>query len=107
MRGGAPSVTARLIASGTVLLSKDPRWSHLVPPLAAEASEWLLEAWPFERMCVRLAERRWFRALLRGLERAILPGLLLHYALRKRYLEQVARTPRPVIVNLLSIQAIC
>ncbi len=62
-----------------------------MPPRAAEASGWLLEARPFERMGVRFMERRWFRALLHGLERAILPGLLLHYALRKRSLEQVAR----------------
>ena len=39
----------------------------------------------------RLTNSKSFRPLARALERATIPGIKLHYALRKRYLEEVAR----------------
>ncbi|HEV2130726.1 MAG TPA: SAM-dependent methyltransferase, partial [Longimicrobiaceae bacterium] len=74
------------------LISRDPRMAHLVPPLAAETSAWCIEA-ASPRGCrlVRALDRKWFRSAALALERLALPGITLHYVLRKRYLEDVAR----------------
>ena len=87
-----PSRTALLIARALVLLAADPAQAALVSPGAAEASFALLNAAgiPIERFR-RLAGRPWFRALLYAAERRTLPGILAHYARRKRFLEEVAR----------------
>jgi methyltransferase (TIGR00027 family) len=92
MRGDAPSATARLIALSTVFLGRHPLWRHLVPPLAAEASAWFLEAGPRPpHRLLRATQRRGFRSIVRAMERLTIPGILLHYGLRKRYLEAIAR----------------
>jgi methyltransferase (TIGR00027 family) len=82
-----------LIALSTVCLRGDPQWGHLVPPLAAEASVWFLEAAEDPPgLLLHAIPRRWFRRLARAAERLTIPGILLHYAARKRYLEEVVRT---------------
>lgn len=92
MRGDAPSATARLIALGTFFLGRHPLWRHLVPPLAAEAGGWFLEAGPRPpHRLLRAARRRGFRPVILAMERLAIPGILLHYALRKAYLEEIAR----------------
>ena len=94
MREGRPSQTALLILRSTVLLARDPRLSVLVPPGAAEACRRFLEevdpAW--------LAALRWraaawapVRAAAFFLERFVIPGITLHYAVRKRWIEEAAR----------------
>jgi methyltransferase (TIGR00027 family) len=94
MREGRPSETALLIARSTVMLSRDPRLSSLVPPGAAEACEKFLE----ESDSVWRARLRRFllgSGLVRSaaffLERFVIPGISLHYAARKRYLEDATR----------------
>lgn len=92
MKEDRPSATARMIALGTVLLKADPRLGRWVSDEAAEACRGFLEAAsPRGLNLARLCDRPWFRALMGWMERATLPGLRLHYALRKRYLEEVAR----------------
>lgn len=94
-----PSETARLIARSLVLLARDPAFAGLVPPDAAEASGWFLEgnaATRARRSARReqgeaLAGRPWYRAFTRLAERRTLPGIVAHYALRKRFLEDAAR----------------
>ncbi len=87
-----PSSTALLIARALVLLTADPAHAALVTPGAAEASYALLQAGgiPIERFR-RLAGRPWFQALLYAAERRTLPGILTHYARRKRFLEETVR----------------
>jgi methyltransferase (TIGR00027 family) len=92
MRNHRPSATAYLIARSVVFVSRDPKLGHLVPPLAAEASVWFMQA------CSRHAKfllsamgQRWFRALALAFERLTAPGILLHYILRKHFLEEIAR----------------
>ena len=87
MTAAQSSSTASLIAKGLVFLSRDPQFSTLVPPPAAEASTWFV---PSGRL-LRLMNRRWFRWAVHATERVTLPGILPHYALRKQYLERVAR----------------
>jgi methyltransferase (TIGR00027 family) len=87
-----PSATAGLVARGVALVSREPGLAQLVSPLSAEASAWCIEAAsPHGRQLVRALDRRWFRSAARLLERLALPGITLHYVLRKRYLEDVAR----------------
>jgi O-methyltransferase involved in polyketide biosynthesis len=94
VREGRPSQTALLILRSTVLLARDPHLSVLVPPGVAEACRRFLEevdpAW--------LAGLRWraaawapVRAAAFLLERSVIPGITLHYAVRKRFLEDAAR----------------
>lgn len=92
MRPQRASATAGLVARGVVLVSREPALAHLVPPLAAETSARCIAATsPRGRRLVRTLESKWFRAAARLLERLVLPGITLHYVLRKRYLEEVAR----------------
>ncbi len=94
MRKDKPSETALLILRSTLLLGRDPRLSGLVPPAAVEACRRFLEeidpAW--------LAAWRWqtagwrpMRAVAFFLERFVIPGISLHYGVRKRFLEEAAR----------------
>ena len=87
MTDSRPSATAYLVAKGLLFLSFDPQLGFLVPASAAEASGWFVES----RRLLRSMERAWFRALVRLLQSLTVPGILLHYALRKRYLEETVR----------------
>lgn len=91
MREDRPSSTATLIAAGTVFLSRDARVSDLVPPGAAEWCVRCLEA----RSSLKIVETISHPALrwaVRLWERATVPGLLLHFMLRKRWIEEAVRT---------------
>jgi len=92
MKNGQPSATADLIALGTIFLDCDITFRRLVPPGAAEACRRFVEAYsPWGKRWIRLMGKGWFRAWMRCLERIALPGILVHYALRKCYLEDVVR----------------
>ena len=92
MKNDRPSGTARLIARSLVLLSFNPALTGIVSPQAVEASLCFLAAGgeDTERFR-RLAGRRWFQAILGFIERRTLPGILIHYALRKRCIEEAVR----------------
>ncbi|HEY7214849.1 MAG TPA: SAM-dependent methyltransferase [Thermoanaerobaculia bacterium] len=91
MRSHRPSQTAILIARSTYLLSRDPQLSRLVPLGAGEACRRFLEAAGMSPVQLRLADRAWFRSLALFSERFAIPGVSLHYAARKRWLEEAAR----------------
>jgi methyltransferase (TIGR00027 family) len=92
MKTDRPSATALLIARATVFLARDPRWGQLVPPLAAEASREFLEASsPRAKRFLAIVEKDWLRKSVAVAEWLTIPGIVLHYAVRKRFLEQVAR----------------
>ena len=86
------STTAYLIARSTVFVSRDPRIGHLVPARSAEICDWFIQErsqrarWLLNAMCAK-----WFRPAVSALERMILPGIQLHYVLRKLYLEEITR----------------
>ncbi len=86
------SSTALLIAQSTYFLSLDPELGRFVPPLSANASRWFVEdhmrrAGLFRRMC----RRKPLRYLLTLLESLTLPGIQLHYALRKHAIDDIVR----------------
>src|SRR5712671_1820557 len=94
MNENQTSATARLIARSMVFLSYDETFKNLVPPQTGEISKWFVEETGSfaDRRFLKRVDKPWFRSLLRGLERISLPGILLHYLLRKLYLEEIART---------------
>jgi methyltransferase (TIGR00027 family) len=92
MRQNSPSATAYLIARSTFFLSRDPQLGSFVPKRSAELSEQFVRARSrFARWLDTITNSRGLRPLAHALERATIPGIKLHYALRKRYLEEVAR----------------
>ncbi|MDT7604302.1 MAG: hypothetical protein QOF61_2299 [Acidobacteriota bacterium] len=93
MRADEASATARLIAESTIFLAGDASAGHLIPARAAELSTWFVESpRQLARWAIQSGLRRKFaRFTITRFERLILPGIQLHYALRKRYLEDAAR----------------
>jgi methyltransferase (TIGR00027 family) len=87
-----PSITAKLIAASMVLLGSDARTRRLLAPGSAALSEHFLagaaDAPRADRWLSASARRPWSRAAWRALERCVLPGIVQHYALRKRWIEQ-------------------
>ncbi len=88
MRDDQASQTALLIAAATVWLRRSPCTSHLVSATTAELGEKLLRQYSRGS---RLLLQPWSAPLARWIERRILPGIFLHYALRKKYLANLAR----------------
>lgn len=91
MREYQPSATARLVALGVVYVARDPRWRHLVSPEAATLSARLLQSAVGSRLLLAATDQPASRAAIAFMEQLILPGILLHYALRKRRLEGITR----------------
>jgi len=93
MRESRPSATALLIAQAMALQARDPELSRLIPPDAAAMWDRGLEAADPERArLVRwMAGQGWARALADLGERMVIPGVRLHYVVRKLYLEEAAR----------------
>lgn len=93
MRDSRPSATALLIAQAMVFQSRVPELSGLIPPDAAAAWERFLEvADPARaRLVRRVAGQGWAQTLATLGERAVIPGVRLHYVVRKLYLEDAAR----------------
>jgi methyltransferase (TIGR00027 family) len=92
MRDDKPSATAYLIASSIFFLSGEPQLCTLIPEQAAELSREFAQTQPLvPRLFDRALGSKLLRPLARFMERALIPGIKLHYVLRKRYLEEVAR----------------
>ncbi|MDQ3135658.1 MAG: SAM-dependent methyltransferase [Acidobacteriota bacterium] len=88
MRAEQPSATAKRIARSLATLAAEPLVGQLVPASAAELSRRLA---PRSLFGGALFGARLRRPLRQVLERLTIPGINLHYALRKRYLEETAR----------------
>jgi methyltransferase (TIGR00027 family) len=83
VRADRPSTTARLIAAATVFLSRDRRYRDLVPPGAAQLCSRFVSVDAVSR-----APLSWAVWLA---ERATVPGLMLHFMLRKRFIADSVR----------------
>ncbi|HEX8424463.1 MAG TPA: SAM-dependent methyltransferase [Pyrinomonadaceae bacterium] len=92
MKAENPSATAYLIATSTLFMAADPDAGRLIPARAAELSASFVAA-PSRvaRWGQRALRRKCVRPLVSALERLTIPGIQLHYALRKIYLEETAR----------------
>jgi methyltransferase (TIGR00027 family) len=79
------SRTALLIAASLVLLHHDPKHSRLVSKTSADLCAFVLETHSAQtRLFLKIARQSWFRPIARLVERITIPGILLHYALRKK-----------------------
>lgn len=88
MREDRPSSTATLIAAATVFLDGDSRVGGLVPPGAAAYCRRFIAAAPAStRTVVNALCHPALRWLARLAERLTVPGLMLHFMLRKRLIE--------------------
>ena len=92
MRENRPSATAYLIARSTLFLSRDPLVGQLIPEHSVTLCEQFVHARSkIARLLDAAINSRVLRPLVSALERATIPGIKLHYALRKRYLEEIVR----------------
>jgi methyltransferase (TIGR00027 family) len=79
------SRTALLIAASLVLLHRDPKYSDLVSRTSADLCAQMLEGHSGQtRLFLRIVRQDWFRPIAKLIERLTIPGILLHYALRKK-----------------------
>jgi methyltransferase (TIGR00027 family) len=88
MNPDKPSNTALIVAAGLQLVRPHAAFAHLMPREAMRLGAALLDR-AYPRMGSLLRNRP-FSSVCRALERATLPGILLHYALRKQRLRQLA-----------------
>jgi methyltransferase (TIGR00027 family) len=80
-----------LIAESAVFLSHDEAFKSLLPPKTVELSKTFADARPLSKKLVYLAKQRKFlRPFFNALENLVIPGIQLHYSVRKRRLEEIA-----------------
>ena len=87
------SRTALLIAASLVLLHHDPKRSRLVSKTAADFCAHVLEDHSSQtRLFLKIVQQTWFRPIAKLIERITIPGILLHYALRKKCIRELVRS---------------
>jgi methyltransferase (TIGR00027 family) len=84
-----PSRTAQSVATNILLLSQDPVFCKLIVPEAVAPTRWFLEAFPgLGGKFFQLFDLPMIRTSLQFIENLTLPGLSIHIALRKRWIEE-------------------
>jgi len=87
------SRTALLIAASLLLLQHDAKYSRLVSRTSADLCARVLENHSSQtRLFSRIVRQTWFRPIAKLIERITIPGILLHYALRKKCISELARS---------------
>ena len=86
------SSTARLIAASLVFMHQHAEFAQLVSAESAELSRhFLRNSSERSKLFLNVARRRWFYHLASIIEQLTIPGILRHYALRKKSLSSVVR----------------
>jgi len=86
------SGTAVLIATSLVLMHSHPEYAGLVSAKTADLCASFIEACSrTPRSLSNLGRHRWFQRAVSLIERLTIPGILRHYALRKKCLAQLTR----------------
>jgi methyltransferase (TIGR00027 family) len=87
------SRTALLIATSLVLLHHDPKRSRLVSKAAVDLCAHVLEDHSSQTLWFsKIVRQPWFRPIAKLVERITIPGILLPYALRKKCINELARS---------------
>jgi methyltransferase (TIGR00027 family) len=87
------SRTALLIAASLVLLHHDAKYSRLVSKTSADLCAQVLEKHSAQtRLFSKIVRQSWFRPIAKFIERITIPGILLHYALRKKCIRELVRS---------------
>ena len=93
MQNDQASRTALLIAASLVLLDRSPQYTSLVPGTSADFCAQVLAAHSAQsRLFLKIVRQDWFRPIAKLIERATIPGILLHYALRKKCIAGLVRS---------------
>ena len=91
MQNEHASRTALLIASSLILLHHDAKYSRLVSKISSNLCAHVLEKHSSQtRLFSKIVRQGWFRPIARLVERLTIPGILLHYALRKKCISELA-----------------
>jgi len=86
------SRTALLIAASLILLHHDAKYSRLVSKTSADLCADVLEKHSSRtRLFLKIVRQSWFRPIAKLIERLTIPGILLHYALRKKCIRELVR----------------
>jgi methyltransferase (TIGR00027 family) len=87
------SRTALLIAASLLLLHRDAKYSRLVSKTSADLCAHVLEKHSSQtRLFSKIVRQSWFRPIAKLIERITIPGILLHYALRKKCIRELVRS---------------
>ena len=87
------SRTALLIAASLVLLHHDAKYSRLVSQTSVDLCTQVLEKHSAQtRLFLKIVQQTWFRPIAKLIERLTIPGILLHYALRKKCIGGLVRS---------------
>ena len=93
MQNEQASSTALLIAGSLVLLHHDRKHSGVVSKRSADFCAQVLETCSSRpRFFSKVVRQGWFRPIANLIERVTIPGILLHYALRKKCIAELARS---------------
>ena len=93
MQNEKASRTALIIATSLVLLHRDPKHSRLVSKTSADLCAQMLEMHSSQtRLFSKIVRQDWFRPIAKLIERLTVPGILLHYILRKKCIAGLARS---------------
>jgi methyltransferase (TIGR00027 family) len=87
------SRTALLIAASLVLFHHDARYSRLVSKRSADLCARVLKNHSSQTsLFSKIVRQSWFRPIAKLIVRITIPGILLHYALRKKCISELARS---------------
>ncbi len=93
MQNEKASRTALVIAASLVLLHRDPKHSALVSKTSADLCAQMLEMHSSQtRLLLKILRQGWFRPIAKLIERMTIPGILLHYILRKKCIAGLVRS---------------
>ena len=93
MQNEKASRTALVIAASLVLLHRDPEHSGLVSKTSADLCAQMLEMHSSQtRLLLKILRQGWFRLVAKLIERLTIPGILLHYILRKKCIAGLVRS---------------
>ena len=91
MNNRQASATALLIAASLVSMDRNPVYAGTISSGSAELAARVLKNYsPASRYLVKLLRRSWFWQVAAFCERLTVPGILRHYALRKKCIAQLA-----------------
>jgi methyltransferase (TIGR00027 family) len=87
------SRTALLIAASLVFLRQDAKYSRLVSKTSADLCAVVMEKHSSQtRLFSKIVRQSWFRPIAKLIVRITIPGILLHYALRKQCIRELVRS---------------
>ncbi|MFZ6779091.1 class I SAM-dependent methyltransferase [Undibacterium sp. Ji83W] len=110
MKTNQASNTALIVAAGVQMLARDPDYRAMVPDSMAAHGQRLLRA-SHPRLS-SLVTRHWFRTLAYAAEKITLPGILLHYVLRKKVIrdyvaQSIAAGTRQIVLIGAGYDTLC